>query len=42
MCVSYSCDTPTGASVVIVNAAVFLIFRLVEFINSKIKKNNSV
>ena len=42
MCVSYSCDTPTGASVVIVNAAVFLIFRLIEFINSKIKKNNSV
>ena len=42
MCVSYSCDPPTGASVVIVNAAVFLIFRLVEFINSKIKKNNSV
>ena len=42
MCVSYSCDTPTGASVVIVNAAVFLIFRLVEFINSRIKKNNSV
>ena len=40
MCVSYSCDTPTGASVVIVNAAVFLIFRLIEFINSKIKKNN--
>ena len=40
MCVSYSCDTPTGASVVIVNAAVFLIFRLVEFINSKIRKNN--
>ena len=35
-----SCDTPTGASVVIVNAAVFLIFRLIEFINSKIKKNN--
>ena len=40
MCASYFCDTPTGASVVIVNAAVFLIFWLIEFINSKIKKNN--
>ena len=42
MCASYFCDTPTGASVVIVNAAVFLIFWLIEFINSKIRKNNSV
>lgn len=37
MCVSYSLDTPTGASVVIVNAVVFVVFWIVEIINSKCK-----
>lgn len=35
MCASYSLDTPTGASVVIVNAIVFAVFWLVDRINSK-------
>ncbi len=37
MCVSYSLDTPTGASVVIVNAVVFVVFWIVEIIKSKCK-----
>ena len=40
MYASYTLDTPTGASVVIVNAVVFVIFLLIEFINTKIRKNN--
>ena len=40
MCLSYSMDTPTGASVVVVNAIVFIVFSLIQFINSKIKKRN--
>ena len=40
MCASYSLDTPTGASVVIVNAIVFAVFWLIETINSKISKGN--
>lgn len=38
MCASYSLDTPTGASVVIVNAVVFAIFWLAEVIRSKTGK----
>lgn len=38
MCVSYSMNTPTGASVVIINAIVFLIFWAVSIINGKIKR----
>ena len=41
MCASYSMDTPTGASVVIVNAIVFVVFWLFETIYSRIRKNNS-
>ncbi len=41
MCASYSLDTPTGASVVIVNAIVFVIFRLIEAINSRTVKYNA-
>lgn len=37
MCFSYSVDTPTGASVVIVNAVVFGVFWSVDFIKNKIK-----
>lgn len=40
MYASYTLDTPTGASVVIVNAVVFVIFLLIEFINTKIRKYN--
>lgn len=40
MCASYTLDTPTGASVVIVNAIVFIVFLLIETINSKVKKNS--
>ncbi len=39
MCASYSLDTPTGASVVIVNAVVFAVFWMISFIGSKIRKN---
>lgn len=35
MCASYSLDTPTGASVVIVNALVFCVFRVIEAVKSK-------
>lgn len=38
MCVSYSMNTPTGASVVIINAIVFLIFWAVSILNGKIKR----
>lgn len=38
MCTSYSLDTPTGASVVIVNAIVFAILWITETVKSKIKK----
>lgn len=37
---SYSLDTPTGASVVIVNAVVFLIFWLIEIVRTKFSKVN--
>ena len=39
MCLSYSLDTPTGASVVIINAVVFVILWIAETIKSKIKKS---
>lgn len=39
MCASYSLDTPTGASVVIVNAIVFAVFWIASVISSKIRKN---
>lgn len=42
MCASYSFDTPTGASVVIVNAVVFLIFWLIEIVRTKISKANQL
>lgn len=42
MCASYSLDTPTGASVVIVNAVVFLIFWLIETIRTKFSKANQL
>lgn len=35
MCASYSLDTPTGASVVIVNAVVFFVFWLISVIKEK-------
>lgn len=41
MCLSYSMDTPTGASVVVINALVFAVFSLIQFINSKIIKRKS-
>lgn len=41
MCISYSLDTPTGASVVIVNAIVFAVFWLIETINSRISKGKA-
>ena len=40
MCVSYSLDTPTGASVVIVNAIVFCVFLLLDLILQKVRNNN--
>lgn len=40
MCASYKLDTPTGASVVIVNAAVFVIFWLVKAIRTRTKDVN--
>lgn len=39
MCASYSLDTPTGASVVIVNAIVFLLFWLFSTVNSRLVKS---
>lgn len=42
MCSSYSLDTPTGASVVIVNAVVFLIFWLIEIVRTKLSKANQL
>lgn len=42
MYASYSLDTPTGASVVIVNAVVFLIFWLIEIIRTKLSKANQL
>ena len=42
MCASYSLDTPTGASVVIVNAVVFLVFWLIEIIRTKFSKINHI
>ncbi len=42
MCTSYSLDTPTGASVVIVNAAVFVIFWIIDIVYSKVKKQNKL
>lgn len=42
MSASYSLDTPTGASVVIVNAVVFLIFWLIEIVRTKISKANQL
>lgn len=38
MCSSYSLDTPTGASVVIVNALVFAVFWIIEKVYSKVSK----
>lgn len=40
MYASYTMDTPTGASVVIVNAVVFAIFWLIEVINTRVRKHN--
>ena len=40
MCASYKLDTPTGASVVIVNAAVFVIFWLVKAVRTRTKDVN--
>ena len=40
MYASYTMDTPTGASVVIVNAVVFVIFWFIEFINTKVRKSS--
>lgn len=40
MYASYTMDTPTGASVVIVNAVVFVIFWLIEVINARVRKHN--
>ena len=40
MYASYTMDTPTGASVVIVNAFVFVIFWLIEVINTRVRKHN--
>ena len=40
MYASYTMDTPTGASVVIVNAVVFVIFWLIEVINTRVRKHN--
>lgn len=39
MCASYSLDTPTGASVVIANAIVFVVFWLFEVIYARVRKN---
>ena len=39
MCASYSLDTPTGASVVIINAIVFAVFRITEAVYSRVKKS---
>lgn len=39
MCASYSLDTPTGASVVIANAIVFVVFWLFEVIYTRVRKN---
>ncbi len=39
MCASYSLDTPTGASVVIINAIVFAVFRITETVYSRVKKS---
>lgn len=39
MCTSYALDTPTGASVVIVNAIIFVVLWIVEIVKSKIKKS---
>lgn len=40
MYASYTMDTPTGASVVIVNAVVFVFFWLIEVINARVRKHN--
>ncbi len=40
MCASYSLDTPTGASVVIANAVVFVVLWLFEVIYTRIRKNS--
>lgn len=40
MCASYSLDTPTGASVVIANALVFVLLWLFEAIYTRIRKNS--
>ena len=39
MCASYSLDTPTGASVVIINAIVFAVFRITETVYLRVKKS---
>ncbi|MCD8025750.1 MAG: metal ABC transporter permease [Clostridiales bacterium] len=39
MCASYSLDTPTGASVVLVNAGVFVIFWIIESVKTRIAKS---
>ncbi len=41
MCASYSLDTPTGASVVIVNAIVFVIFWIIQSVNSRMIINKA-
>ncbi len=40
LCGSYALDTPTGASVVIVNAAVFVVFWIVGAVYSKMRKKS--
>lgn len=40
MYASYTMDTPTGASVVIVHAVVFVIFWIIEVINTRVRKHN--
>lgn len=42
MLISYSYDTPTGASVVIVNAAAFLIFWLISVIKNKTQERRAL
>lgn len=42
MIISYQYDTPTGASVVIINCIAFLLFWTVSFVKTKVAKNKSL
>lgn len=42
MLISYNYDTPTGASVVIVNCIAFIIFWIVSFVKTKVQKESSL